>query len=198
MAVDEEIIRKLDQIESRLSRLENGTTEKKIIKEDRVEVAEEGKLESNEISKENGMVKVKRVPVCDHCGHQLTTFSICKKCNKKLDERCSIDFRKQVMCPDCLRGIYPLSRQGFKVLLVHANSIRNHEDIHKITGISKKEVKEIVQFLVGSNYLESHIIHDYSLSERGREALSAYSQLWGGTGDMQQLDEEIRRFVSEQ
>lgn len=195
MAVDEEIIRKLDQIESRLSRLENGITEKKIIKEDRVEIAEEGKLESNEISKENGMVKVKRVPVCDHCGHQLTTFSICKKCNKKLDERCSIDFRKQVMCPDCLRGIYPLSRQGFKVLLVHANNIRNHEDIHKITGISKKEVKEIAQFLIGSSYLESHIIHGHSLSERGREALSAYSQLWGGTGDMQQLDEAIRRFV---
>ncbi|MEO9310263.1 MAG: hypothetical protein ABI337_08230 [Nitrososphaera sp.] len=199
MTADEEILSKLNQIESRLSKLEgNGVTEKKIIKEERTEISEEGQLESSEMSKENGMVKVKRVPVCDHCGHQLSAFSICKKCSKKLDERCSIDFRKQVICPDCLRGIYPLSRQGFKVLLAHANGIRNHGDIRRITGIPKNDVKEIVQFLLSSGYLESHIIQGYKVSERGREALSAYSQLWGGTGDMQQLDEEIKRFVLEQ
>jgi len=198
MTADEEILKKLEEMNSRISKLEGSSTnEKKIISEERTEIAEEGRLESKEIAKDNGIVKVKRVPVCDHCGHQLSAFSICKKCSKKLDEKCSIEFRKQVICPDCLRGIYPLSRQGFKVLLAHANDIRNHGDIHKITGIPKKDIKEIVQFLVGSGYLESHIIHGYRVSEGGREALSAYSQLWGGIGDMQHLDEEIKRFVLE-
>lgn len=194
---DEELLRKLGEIEKRLSNLENGKSEKKIIKEERTEIADEGRLESSEMSKENGVVKVKRVPVCDHCGQELGKFSICKKCNRKLDERCSIDFRKQIICPDCLRGVYPLSRPGFKVLLCHANDIRNHGDIHRVTGIPKKDVKDIIQFLAGSNYLESHIVQGHSVSERGREALSAYSQLWGETGDMQQLDEEIKRFVRE-
>ncbi|MDE1764937.1 MAG: hypothetical protein KGI27_01550 [Thaumarchaeota archaeon] len=195
---ESDVLRKLGEIENRLSNLENGKSEKKIVKEDRTEIAEEGKLESSEMSKENGMVKVKRVPVCDHCGHQLSAFSICKRCSKKLDEKCSIEFRKQVICPDCLRGIYPLSRQGFKIMLIVANSITNQGDITRISGIPKNDVKEIVQFLIGSGYLESHMIRGHRLSERGREALFAYSQLWGGTGDMQHLDGEIKRFVFEQ
>lgn len=199
MVIDEEILRKLDQLESRLSKLENnGTNEKKIIKEDRIEIAEEGRLESSEISKENGMVKIKRVPVCDHCGHQLTTFSICKRCNHKLDEKCSIEFRKRVFCPDCLQVTNPITRPAFKVLLCYANSIVGNSDVHEMTGISKREVKDIVQFLLGVGYLESSVFHGNSMSEKGREVLSAYSQLWGGTGDMQQLDEEIKRFVLQQ
>lgn len=195
---ESEILRKLGEIENRLSNLESGKSEKKIIKEDRIEIAEEGKFESSEMSKDGSMVKVRRVPVCDHCGNQYEKFAICKKCNKKLDRRCSIDFRKQVICPGCLMGVYPLSRPGFKILLCHANNIRNNGDIHKITGIPKNDINEIVQFLEGSGYLDNHIIRGYILSERGREALSAYSQLWGGTGDMQQLDEEIKRFVLKQ
>lgn len=202
MTADEEILRKLESIESRLSKLETGTSDKKIISEERTEIAEEGRLESKELSKENsGVVKTTRISVCDSCGHNLQRdddFFICKTCGKKLDEDCAIDFRNQTICPDDLRGVYPLSRPGFKVLLIVANNISDEGNVHRISGIPKKDVKEIIQFLLGSGYVESSLIYGRKTSERGREALSAYAQLWGGRGDMQQLDEEIKRFVSEQ
>ena len=199
MTSEEEILRKLDEIESRLSGLESGNGSKKIMIEERTEISEEGNLESSEMAKENSkIVKTKRILVCDYCGKQITAISsICKKCGKKLCEKCSIDFRRQVICPQDLRSVYPLSRTAFKVLLMVANGITSTGLIHRISGISGKEAKDIIRYLWNAGFVEKSIFSGLKISETGLEAISAYGQLFGreDAADMRQLDEGVKRYV---
>ena len=173
--------------------------DEKIIDEERIEIADEGELESTKISQsehDGRNVETRRITMCDYCLKKLgDDFSLCFKCRKKLCKRCSIDFRNRIICPQDLRSIYPLSRESFKVLLLIANSIDNDGVIHKITRIPKKEVMEKLRFLEEAGYVDRHGFWGYCISETGLEAIHAYAQIFGGAGDMVQLDEEIKRFV---
>jgi len=173
--------------------------DEKIIDEERIEIAGEGELESTTTSrneKDGYSVETKRVPICDYCLKKLgDDFSLCFKCRKKLCERCSVDFRNKIICPQDLRSIFPLSRESFKILLLIANSIENVGAINKITKIQKKEVREKLRFLLEAEYVDRHHFWGFCVTESGLEAIHAYSQVFGGAGDMIQLDEEIKRFV---
>jgi hypothetical protein len=172
--------------------------DEKVIDEERIEIAEEGELESNSIAQSDSdgkTVERKRIMVCDYCLRKLESFSLCFKCRKKLCEKCSINFRNKIICPQDLRGIFPLSRESFKVLLLVANSIENVSAINKIAKIQKKEVREKLRFLLEAGFVDRHHFWGFCISESGLEALHAYSQVFGGTGDMVQLDEEMKRYV---
>lgn len=172
--------------------------DEKVIDEERIEIAEEGELESNSIAQSDSdgkTIERKRIMVCDYCLRKLESFSLCFKCRKKLCEKCSVSFRNKIICPQDLRGIFPLSRESFKVLLLIANSIEDVGSIHKITKIPKKEVKEKIRFLLEAGFVDRHHFWGCCVSDTGLEAIHAYSQVFGGMGDMAQLDEEIKRFV---
>lgn len=197
---DSETLKKLDEMESRLDRLENSTApDKKVIIEERTEIAGEGEFEGSDTSKKDqSIIKTKRIALCDHCNDQLgNDFAVCHKDGKKLCKKCSVVFRNRINCPQCIRGMYPLSRHSFKVLLLIANSICNVNDVHTISHVPKKEIKDSVQFLLEGGYIEKAGFFGYKATEMGFEALSVYAQLYGGTGDMQELDEELKGFVSE-
>ena len=172
----------------------------KILDEERIEIAEECKFESTQtIERDSSSIEIKKIPVCDYCGKKLgDDFSICKiqRCKRKLCSKCSIqDFRNQTICPFDLRTIHPWSRPTFKIALLVANCIDNEGVIHKITRIPKKEVKEKLIFLQEYGYVDRHNFWGYCISEIGLEAIHAWSQLFGGTSDMIQLDEEVKQFV---
>lgn len=172
--------------------------DERVIDEERIEVADEGELESTTTSQgEDGhSIETKRIPICDHCLKKLENkFSLCYVCRKKLCMKCSIDFRNRTICPQSLRGIHPWSRQTFKVALLVANNIEKEETIHRISGIPRKEVREKLRFLEESGYLDRHRFWGRCISELGIEAIHAYAQIFGGEGDMVQLDEEVKRFV---
>lgn len=190
----EEIAKKLEGIEDRLQNLESN---KNVIEEERTEIASEGELESEETSLNNDtVVTIRRVAICDYCTKKKDIFAICKKCKKKLCDKCAVDLRNQVLCPDDLRTILPLSRPAFKVLLLVANDIQGEADMHTLSGIPRKDIKEILTYLKSAGYVESSVIFNRkSPSDMGREAITAYGQIFGGMGEMAQLDRMIERYV---
>ena len=83
-------------------------------------------------------------------------------------------------------------------MLLIANGIDNDGAIHKMTGIPKKEVGEKVRFLLEAEYVARYHFWGLHISETGLQAIHAYAQIFGGSGDMVQLDEEVKRFVLQQ
>lgn len=189
----DQIVRRLEDMQKRLELLEGNSH---IISEERTEVAAEGELE-NEITetRNNTAIMRHRIPICDYCGRQIDSFSKCQRCGKKLCVKCSLDFRNQVICKQDLQKIFPLSRDAFKVLLVIGNGITNDGHIHKLTGIPKKNLHDMLQYLKGAGYADSSIFGGKMLTEMGREALGCYCQILGDSVDMKSLDEAIMRHV---
>lgn len=190
----DEVLKKLETLEDRINNIENNS---QVVSEDRIEVEEKGRLGSEVVENRNdSVITTKRVPVCDFCGKEIKSFSICQKCEKKLCDKCSIEFRNQIICKQELQSIFPLSRQAFKVLLLVANNISDENNMNRLSGIPKKDLKEILGYLKGAGYMEfSAFFTRKSLTEMGKEALSSYGQILGGIGDMAQLDKEIARYM---
>lgn len=197
MTEHDEILEELREIESRLDKLENN--DHKVITSEKIEVEEEGRLGGSETAKENKtLVKTKRIPVCDHCGEKLESekhFAVCHKDGKKLCGKCSIKFRGKIICPQDLRGILPLSRISFKILVLVANSISNVNALHEISHVPKNDVKQLMQLLLETGYIEGSGFFAYKTTEVGLEAIAAYGQLYGNEADMKELDEELKEFV---
>ncbi|MFY9300178.1 MAG: hypothetical protein WAO91_03180 [Candidatus Nitrosotenuis sp.] len=196
----DEILRRLDEMDARLSRIESVRPSRNVMTEERTEISEEGEFDSTETATvNNATVTTKRIPVCDQCGNKLeNSFAVCKEDGKKLCKNCSISFRNRTICPQHLREVYPLSRPAYKVLILVANSIDDANNIHKISHIPKKEVMDILDILVEGGYVEKHAFFRRRITEMGLEAISGYSQIYGNSADMRQLDEEVKEFVQGQ
>lgn len=173
--------------------------DRRVIMEERVEVEAEGRLGGTEMAKESqGVVKTRRIPVCDYCGRKLDEkfqFAVCQKDRRKLCPRCSVTFRNRIICPDDLRSFLPLSRPGFKILLMMANGITDAGDIRKVTRIPKNDVKDIMRFFQQSGYTDRRGLLQVYVTELGMEALACYGQLYGEDADMRELDQELIGFV---
>lgn len=193
----ERILEKLEDIELRLQRLESIQSDGQVMSEDRTEIAKEGDLESETMTKVNdSMVTTKRIAMCDYCFGKIDQMSMCKKCGKKLCENCSIDFRNENICLQDLREIHQISRQAFKVILMVANGITGERDMCKVSGIPTDEVKGIVDMLRDSGYLSTSFLGGKRLTDTGMEAFYAHSQVLGGKDDMKDLDIRIKDYVS--
>lgn len=193
---EEDILRKLDEIEDRLARIES-TPERQVVMEEKTEIAKEGEFEGNQTSREGGaIVKTKRITVCDYCFGKLgEDFGVCHKDGKKLCKTCSIRFRNRTVCPTHLREVYPLSRPAYKVLTCVSNGIDDIGDICQLTHIQKGDVKDLRNILCEGGYVERCGFSRRRITDEGIEAMSGYSQLFSDSGDMKQLEEEMREFV---
>lgn len=191
-----EILRRLDEMQTRIESLEGDSH---VISEERTEVADEGELGGEVMEERNdATITRKMVPVCDYCGKQMDEkqqFSICRKCEKKLCSKCSIEFRNQVVCKKDLDAAFGISREDFKTLLMVGNGISSDGDMHAVSGISKAELKRIIERLKGRDYIEVSWLGHKAMTASGREAFGCYSQILGGTADMRLLDREIVRYV---
>lgn len=194
----DEILQRLHEIEERLSDLEN---KKNVVGEDRMEIADDRELESEETAERGeATITTRKIPVCDICGKKLDDdlkeLAVCKSCRRKLCKRCSIELRGQIVCINDLNRRLPLTRPAFKVLLLIANEIDRIGDIHRLSGIPVKTAKGIVSWLKGLGYIEtSFILGTKRATDLGREAICAWAQVWRGSGDMSYLDREMVRFL---
>lgn len=192
------ILEKLGEIELRLQRLEDMPISNEIITEERTEVAGEGELDSERVSRVNdSVVTTKRITMCDYCFGKIDQLSLCKKCGKKLCENCAIDFRNEIICLQDLRETHPISRQVFKVILMIANGITGERDMNEVSGIPMDEMKGIVDFLRDSGYVTTSFLGGKRLTDLGTEAFYAHSQVLGGKDDMKDLDGRIEEYVSQ-
>lgn len=187
----DDVEKKLDDIVKRLDRIEN---KKETISEERTEVAEHGKLESEEtFQQDEAVVTTKKIPYC-FCGNKLDEFTLCNECEKVLCSNCSINYRNKVYCPEHLNKRLPSSRTAFKVNLCIANKIDSIGDIQKITGIPKGEIENVIAFLKKVGYVEiSWWQNKKTITDFGLESIMAWSQFEGGTAEMKQLDIAIMR-----
>lgn len=193
----ERILEKLGDIELRLQKMESIQTDGQVMNEDRIEIAKEGELESETMSKVNeSVVTTKRIAMCDYCFGKIDQLSICKKCGKKLCEGCSIEFRNETICLQDLREVHPISRQSFKAILMVANGITGECDMSKLSGIPTDELKGIIDMLRDSGYLTTSFLGGKRLTDIGMEAFYAHSQVLGGKDDMKDLDIRIEEHVS--
>jgi len=191
------ILEKLGEIELRLQRLESISPNNEIITEERTELAEEGELDSERVSRVNdSVVTTKRITMCDYCFGKIDDLSMCKKCGKKLCNNCSIDFRNEIICLQDLREIHPISRQVFKVILMIGNGITGEHDMNKVSGIPRDDMKGIIDFLKESGYVTTSFLGGKRLTDLGTEAFYAHSQVLGGKDDMKDLDGRIEEYVS--
>ena len=191
------ILEKLGEIELRLQRLESIPTNNEIITEERTELAEEGDLDSEQVSRVNdSVVTTKRITMCDYCFGKIDELSMCKKCGKKLCNNCSIDFRNEIICLQDLREIHPISRQVFKVILMIGNGITSEHNMNEVSGIPRDEMRGIVDFLKESGYITTSFLGGKRLTDLGTEAFYAHSQVLGGKDDMKDLDGRIEEYVS--
>jgi hypothetical protein len=194
----ERILEKLGDMELRLQRLESIQSDGQVMSEDRTEIAKEGELESETMTKVNeSMVTTKRIAMCDYCFGKIDQLSICKKCGKKLCENCSIDFRNENICLQDLREIHPISRQSFKIILMIANGITGEHDMSRVSGVPTDELKGIIDVLRDSGYLATSFFGGKRLTDTGMEAFYAHSQVLGGKDDMKDLDIRIEEYVSQ-
>lgn len=196
----DEILRRLDEMDARLSRIESSGQSRNVVSEEKTEISGEGEFDGVETATiNNATVTTRRIPVCDQCGNKLeNSFAVCREDGKKLCKGCSVSFRNRTICPQHLREVYPLSRPAYKVLILVANSIDDANNIHMLSYIPKKEVRDMLDILVEGGYIEKHGFFRRRITEMGLEAVSGYSQIYGNSADMKQLDEEVKEFVQGQ
>ncbi|MEX2192997.1 MAG: hypothetical protein WD717_06430 [Nitrosarchaeum sp.] len=188
----DEVLRKLEDIEHRLAQIES---KRHVIEEERIEIALPGDLESEEMAEiDDATITTKKIPFCE-CGKKLEEFFLCHICHHKICDGCSVKFRNRYFCSDDLLKRLPITTQGFKVLLLIANRILGENEMHKLTGIPKNQVKEAVVFLKNYAYIETSMFHKKSVTDFGLECLTAWGQIFGGSDDMGKLDRGIRRHL---
>lgn len=191
--MDDEILRKLESIERRITQLEG---RKNIIEEERTEVAPLGELHSVEEAQVNdGTVTTRKIPFCE-CGNRLEEFFLCHICKKILCDNCSSSFRKQRYCSTDLLKRLPITVQGFKALLCIANEISKDRNICKITSIPRDELKDSIGFLKRCGYIDVSFMNKKSITDFGLECVSAWGQFYGGSDEMRQVDVALRRHLN--
>lgn len=194
----DEVMRAIDDLRSRIEQMEQSRNDDSVTREERIEVADEGELESTEIvMRDNARTETRRVTLCDQCTKKLGNekFAICHHCRKKLCDECSVELRNRTICPQRLMEIYPLSRPAYKILVLVANGIDDVNHIHDISHIPKPEVKAMLGIMTDCGYIEKSGFFHRRITDTGLEAFSGYSQIYGNSVDMRQLDTEMREFV---
>jgi len=193
----EDILKKLSEIESRLARLEAG----KVILEERKIPADVGELEGKTYyqTANGGIQKEIRVGVCDICGRSADSFNICVLCGRKLCENCSIVYRNQIYCRDCLHELLPLSKEEYKVLLAISKGIRALDELAEITKTKRAEVKACIKSLTERELIKNSsflFFSDLKILGKGLEALATYRQVYGRDEDIVQLESEVEAIES--
>lgn len=190
--MSDDVIRKLEDIEHRLAQIES---KRHVIEEERIEVASPGDLESEEmVEVDDATITTRKIPFCE-CGKKLEGFFLCHICNHKICDGCSIKFRNRYFCSNDLLKRLPITTRSFKVLLIIANKIFSENEMHKLTGIPKNQVKEAVGFLKNYAYIETSMFNKKSVTDFGLECLTSWGQIFGGSDEMDQLDRGIRRHL---
>ena len=197
--MDNELTLLLRKLNERINRLEDKLTQleyNKLILEERKLPAGLGEFAGKRYSRtaDGGVVKEIRIGVCDICGRRSEEFNICVKCGRKLCELCSISFRNEIVCRDCLAALLPLTKQEYKILFAISKGINSPEDLAEFTKIKRNEVKVCIKSLAEKELIENSTFLFFSelkILDKGLEALAVYKQVYGKDEDVIQLEYEV-------
>jgi len=196
------------RLDARISELENridrSNAQSKLL--DEKLVVEKEKLlggRSISTSPSGSIERVRRLPVCDICGHSLKPdeeFTICLSCGKKLDSKCSISYENRIFCFECLRAKVPLTKRSYKVLLAVANEITSIASISDMSRMEKKDVRASIAELLDLNLMVKKGISIFStlhMTDKGLEALAAYRQVYTDE-DVLQFETDVQKNLPDQ
>jgi len=203
---DERIERALRVLDQRLTELERilsqGQGRDIIIEENRVP-ERVGRLGGRTFSTNGtgGIEKEIRIPVCDVCGRALSDkFFVCHNCGGKLCGRCVIDFSGATLCLSCLKEELPLNKRNFKVLAAVANGLESLSALSELIQIKREEAERALQQLQDLGLTRQKGLAIFTrtyTTDKGLEAIAAYSQIYGRERDVVQFDFELRDYISE-
>lgn len=120
---------------------------------------------------------------------------ICMIDRKKMCPDCAISFNQQKICAGCLQTRHPISKQGYKILVVVANRIDRTGEIHEITKIPKKNIDSSMHLLRNSGYIARKGLTGHKVTDSGMNMIAAYRQVYGSDGDISTLDREMRKYI---
>lgn len=133
--------------------------------------------------------------ICEICGKEnLESHKKCDKHQFLLCNKCTIIVDKKILCPEEIREMIPISRDQFKILLVIINEIKNKKDIENITKISSEKISKLIQILLDNEFLIDDK-NNLVVSHNGELAIRLYSQFFGDEKEMDELDEEVIKYV---
>jgi DNA-binding MarR family transcriptional regulator len=194
----------LRKISKRLEELERKIELRKIILEDRNEVAGDGELENKAYysTPDGGIVKTTKVRMfCDWCGRRLNeSFDMCVACGKKICSECSVYFEGKILCPECLESSYPLSKDEFKILKALASEIKDLDTIATVTRIKRDTIRKCISSLKEKELIQKEgffPFYEISVLDKGLEVLSAYEQVFRSHEDVAIFEEELERVLIE-
>jgi predicted transcriptional regulator len=102
---------------------------------------------------EGNISKVEERPICSICKNvSPKNVKKCGRCNKYLCEECVISVNGYIICLNCLKKRYPLSRREYMVLYALSHTI-DVRWISYITHISKRDVKKIIRRLIKKGFV---------------------------------------------
>ncbi len=188
---------RLDQIASRLSQVEqnNGRT----IMEERLLPESEGLLGGKRVlSSENGGIqKLTYIAVCDFCNTKLdeASFIVCNNCGKKVCGNCAVSLNSRNICPCCFTSVYPITKQGYQLLVMLLKGISETWDMVEMTGISEEELTLQIKQLFESGYIVREGLSIFSkiiVNERGITASIVHSKLLSRDVDIIQFHERLK------
>lgn len=201
---DERIERALRVLDQRLTELERilsqGQGRGIIIEEHRIP-ERVGRLGGRTFftNSAGGIEKEIRIPVCDVCGRALSDkFFVCHNCGGKLCGRCVIDFSGEILCLNCLKEELPLNKRNFKVLVAVANGLESLSAISQLIRIKRGEAEQCLQELQDLGLIGQKGLAIFTrtyATDKGLEAIAAYSQIYGRERDVVQFDFELRDYI---
>ena len=137
---------------------------------------------SIETTAEGKLQRTTFATTCESCGlFPLDRFVMCVSCHKRLCPECSAKVDGMPYCRQHLIEIFPLSRNGYKVLRCIEAGLDDVGEIHDTTRIAKDDVKASLAFLLERKLINASGLFTFlerKITADGLHALSVYKKVY--------------------
>ena len=150
---------------------------------------------SMETTAEGKLQRTTFATTCESCGlFPLDHFVMCVSCHKRLCPECSAKVDGIPYCRQHLIEIFPLSRNGYKVLMCIEAGLDDVAEIHDTTRIAKDDVKASLAFLLERKLINTSGLFRFlerKITADGLHALSVYRNVYGKEEDVRAVEQQL-------
>jgi hypothetical protein len=133
---------------------------------------------------------------CESCGlFPLDHFVMCVSCRKRLCSDCASKLNGMPYCRPHLIEIFPLSRNGYKVLTCIEAGVDDLGEIRAVTRVSKDDVKASLAFLLEQKLISQSGLLTFlqrKATADGLHALSVYRNVYGKEEDVKAVEQQLK------
>lgn len=157
------------------------------------EVAPEKELGGNEVFQtEDGQFNKTTIPFCNVCGTKLNDeMVVCQESKHIICPGCSVKMDQRNLCFNCVKAKVPLSKRGYKALLLVSYGFRWYRTIRNIARIPKKEAKKTIDDLLESGFAEKNLF-GLKITDYGLETLFVYEKIYSTEKDVIKMRSRAR------